>query len=119
MRPTVARRALAICALLLAAAATLASRETATASAWSASRSASAVGLHDDAHIAAAAPARATEWAVGQHRGEHGDELAAVLLAAAVLVVAHARRHAALVGGRGRVAPGRRRAGIRGPPAFA
>jgi hypothetical protein len=122
MRPTVARPRRAIGALLLLAAATFAFGATVTASAPTAARPATAVGiaLRDDARAVAAVPARATEWAVGPQRGSPGnDQLVAVLVAAAVLVPAQARRRAALAARPSRAALRGQRSGIRAPPAFA
>jgi hypothetical protein len=123
MRPTVVRPRRAVGALLLlTAAATLAFGTPLTASASSAARSATAVGIavRDDARAVAAVPARATEWAVGQQRGSQGnDQLVAVLLAAAVLVLAQARRRAARAARPSRAAMRGQRSGIRAPPAFA
>ena len=122
MSRTTARRALAISTLLLlAVAATLAFGGTVAPSGSASARSTTAVGLgaRDDAHVVAAVPARAADWVIGQQRGPQGnDHLVAVLLAAAVLVVAQARRRTALTGRRVRAALGAHRSGIRAPPAF-
>ena len=122
MRTTVTRSRLAAGALLiLSVAAAFAFGETVATSAPTTARSAMAVGfgVRDGAHVVAAVPARATEWAVGQQRGPQGnDHLVAVLFAAAVLVMAEARRRAALLARRGRAALRGHRSGIRAPPAF-
>jgi hypothetical protein len=77
-------------------------------------------GGRDGARAVAAVPARASDWVTGQQRGPQGsDQLVAVLLAAAVLLLAQARRRATLVAGRGRAPRSGRRSGIRGPPAYA
>ena len=119
MRSTSARLA---ALLLLAVAASFAWSATVVAPAPTVVHSATAVGVgvRDDAHAVAAVPTRAADWIVGQQRAPHGDDqLVAVLLAVAVLLVAEFRRRAALSTRWCRAARRGHRTGIRGPPAFA
>jgi hypothetical protein len=121
MSRTAARRALAIATLLLTIAAASVFDAPSTAADGAMERSAAVEGaVRDGVHAVAAVPARASDWVTGQQRGPQGNEqLVAVLLAAAVLLLAQARRRATLVAGRGRASRGGQRSGSRAPPAFA
>jgi hypothetical protein len=122
MSRTAARRALAIATLLLLTIAAASVFDATSTAADGATKRSAAVegGVRDGAHAVAAVPARPSDWVTGQQRGPQGnDQMVAVLLAAAVLLLAQARRRATLVAGRGRVSRGGQRSGSRAPPAFA
>lgn len=122
MRKTVARRHVAIGALALLAIAVLFTfGDAVRASSTATGHSSSAHGARvvDDVHAIAATPARGADWSTAQQRGPQGnDQLVAVLLAGALLVVASAWRRASGAAHRSRSALGAHRAASRAPPAF-
>jgi hypothetical protein len=82
-------------------------------------RSSAVVARVVDARAVAAIPARSADWATTQQRGPQGnDQLVAVLLAGALLVVTSAWRRASSAASRSRCALSAQRAASRAPPAF-
>jgi hypothetical protein len=122
MSRTAAGRALSIATLLLLTIAVASVFDATSTAGDGATKGSAAVegAMRDGVHAVAAVPARASDWVNGQQRGLQGnDQLVAVLLTAAVLLLAQARRRAALVTGRGCAPRGGQRSGSRAPPAFA